>query len=196
MIGPLAARWLLTAVFAAAGLAAAQPRRGLAGPAGQAQPTDWPSAVLCPVMCLALIGMTWWSEPSAAAWLQAAVFSCAALWFATAGVVRTRHSRRAGMAGLHNGLMAGSMIWMLAAMPAASAMPQASSGRSAMPGMSHAVMSEPVVAISVLLAAYFGLAAVPWLMRAIGPGRRVSNLASAGQAAMSAGMAVMMIVML
>ena len=31
-------------------------------------------------MCAALTAVTWRSEPAAAAWVQAAVFGCAALW--------------------------------------------------------------------------------------------------------------------
>jgi hypothetical protein len=57
MAVPLAARWLLTAV------------------------ADQVPAALCPVMCVALTAMTWRSEPVAAAWFQAALFGCAALWF-------------------------------------------------------------------------------------------------------------------
>ena len=67
MIGGLAAQWLLTAVFAAAGLRAALPRRE---PAQSAQPADRASSVFCSAMCAALIAMTWRSEPAAARWLQ------------------------------------------------------------------------------------------------------------------------------
>ena len=68
-------------------------------------------------------------------------------------------------------------------------------------GGSGAAMSRPaapaaVLAVSVLLAAYFALAAVPWLVCAIGPGRRVTDSAAAGHAAMSAGMAAMLLAML
>lgn len=63
MITALAPRCLLTAVFAAAGLAAALPRRE---PAGSAQPADRVQAVFCGAMCAALIVMTWRSEPAAA----------------------------------------------------------------------------------------------------------------------------------
>ena len=77
MITALAARWALTAVFAAAGLTAALPRRD---PRGQRSPQKGLEC-LCSVMCAALIAMTWRSEPAAATWLQAALFGCAALWF-------------------------------------------------------------------------------------------------------------------
>ena len=77
MITALAARWLLTVVFAAAGLGAALPRRGHAGAADAAGRVP---VVFCVVMCAALTVMTWQSEPAAAAWVQAALFGCAALW--------------------------------------------------------------------------------------------------------------------
>ncbi len=83
MAVPLAARWLLTAVFVMAGPGAALPRRGRAG---TARPVDWVSAVLCLVMCAALTAMTWRSEPAAAAWVQVAVFGCAAPWFVLASL--------------------------------------------------------------------------------------------------------------
>jgi Domain of unknown function (DUF5134) len=86
-----AARWLLTAVFAAAGLAAVPPRPGRAG---SARPADRVSAVLCPVMCAALIAMTWRSEPAAATWSQAALFGCAALWFVLSSLPGSGRPRR------------------------------------------------------------------------------------------------------
>jgi hypothetical protein len=59
MITALAARWLLTAVFAAAGLGTALPRRGRADAAGRVP------AVFCVVMCAALIAMIRRSDRSA-----------------------------------------------------------------------------------------------------------------------------------
>ncbi len=52
MITALAARWLLTAVFVAAGLRAAIPGRRVAG---SARPADRFPAVACVAMCAALI---------------------------------------------------------------------------------------------------------------------------------------------
>jgi uncharacterized protein DUF5134 len=46
-----------------------------------------------------------------------------------------------------------------------------------------------------LLTAVFAIAAIPWFVRAIGPGRRVNDRA-ASHAAMSAGMAAMLLTML
>ncbi len=57
-------------------------------------------------------------------------------------------------------------------------------------------MPAAVLAVSVLLAAYFALAAIPWLVRAAGPRRHVNGAAAASHAAMSAGMAAMLIAML
>jgi hypothetical protein len=73
MVALLAARWLLTGLFAAAAL----PRRL----AGTARPAD---EAFCGAMCAALIAMMWWSEPAVAAWLQAAVFGCTGMWLALA----------------------------------------------------------------------------------------------------------------
>jgi hypothetical protein len=47
-----------------------------------------------------------------------------------------------------------------------------------------------------VLAAYFGLAAIPWLVRAIGPRLRLRDRAVAGHAAMSTRMAVLLLAML
>jgi uncharacterized protein DUF5134 len=66
----------------------------------------------------------------------------------------------------------------------------------AMPAMSHVAVPATVLAVGVLLAAYFALAAIPWLVRAVGPGPRINDRAAAGHAAMSAGMAAMLVAML
>src|SRR5258708_23563166 len=76
MVGAVAARWVLTAVFAAAGLGAVLPPRE---PAGAARPADRVSAVFCAAMCAALTAMTWRAEPPPATWLPAALFRCAPL---------------------------------------------------------------------------------------------------------------------
>jgi len=189
-IGGLAARWLLTAVFAAAGLAAALPRRE---PAGSAQPAGRVPAVFCGAMCAALIAMTWRSEPAAAAWLQAALFGCAALWFGLASLAGSGRARRPSLPALLHTLMAGAMIWMLTAMPAAAGMRPA---RSAMVSMSRAATPAAVVVVSILLAVSCAAASIPWLARAVGPGPRVNDPVSASQAVMSAGMAAMLLVTL
>ncbi len=110
MITAVAARWLLTVAFAAAGLGAALPRRGHHGAADAAGPVP---VVSCVVMCATLTAMTWRSEPAGPGGgvrLRRAV-------------VRARRPGRPGPdpasglpAALHV-LMASAMIWMLTAMP-------------------------------------------------------------------------------
>jgi hypothetical protein len=192
MITALAARWLLTGVFAAAGLGAALPRRE---PPGSARPTDRVSAVFCGAMCAALIAMTWRSEPAGATWLQTALSGCAALWFGLASLADFRRAQRPSLPGLLHTLMAGAMIWMLTAMPAVGGMLTVQA-HGAMTPMSRAAMPVPVLVISILLAASCAAASIPWLARAFGPGPRVTDPLSAGQAAMSAGMAAMLFVTL
>jgi hypothetical protein len=194
MIEGLAARWLLTGVFAAAGLWSGTGRwLGLPRhrPARPAQPADPTSAVFCGVMCAALIAMTWRSEPAAARWLQAALFGSAALWFGLASMAGSGKVRRRSLPAVLHGLMAGAMIWMLTAM---SAVPRTPTGpaRGAMAAMSRAAMPAPTLVVSVLLAACCAAASIPWLARAIGPRPRVKDPVAAGQAAMSAGMAAML----
>jgi hypothetical protein len=177
MIGS-AASWLLTAVFAAAAGATRLPRR----PAG-ASGADRGGAGFCLVMCVALLAMIWWAEPAAVTWLQVAGFGAAAFWFALANgrgrsPLRGRGPLRGPtLTGSHHALMAAAMIWML----------------TALSGMTRPV---PVLAVSAVLTAGCAAASIPWLVRAAGagPGRR--DPAAAGQAAMSAGMAAMLIVML
>ena len=192
MAGPLAARWLLTAVFAAAGLAALLPQAGRAGPAW---PADRVPAALCLVMCVALTAMTWWSEPAPAAWFQAALFGCAALWFVLRSLRGSARPPRLGLTGLHHALMAGAMIWMLTAMRGG-ATPSPSPGHGGMAAMPGAGMTTPDPVISILFAAYCAVAALSLLARALGPGSRVKDTAAASQATMNAGMAAMLLAML
>ena len=189
MVALLAARWLLTAVFAGAGLVAALPRRL----AGTPRPTDW---AFCGAMCAALIAMMWWSEPAVAAWLQAAVFGSAGMWLALSHRRGSGPIRLPGPAGLHHALMAGAMIWMLTAIPGTTAMPAPSHDHGAMAAMPPAGVPGPVLAVSILAAGYCAAASIPWLGRAIVPGRRLADPAAAGQAAMSAGMAALLLAML
>jgi hypothetical protein len=196
MVTALAARWLLTAVFAAAGLWSGTgrwvglPRRE---PAGSAQPPDRVSAVFCAVMCAALIVMTWRSEPAAATWLQAALFGCAALWFGLASPAGSGRGRRPGLPAVLHALTAGAMTWMLTVMPAVTGMPPPGSARGAAASMSRAATPAWLLAVSIVLAVSCAAASIPWLARAIGPGPRVNDPASASHAAMSAGMAAMLL---
>ncbi len=144
-------------------------------------------------MCAALIAMTWRSEPAAATWLQVALFGCAALWFVLTSPAGFGQGRRPSLPALFHTLMAGAMIWMLTVMPAGTGMPTAGAARGAMAPMSRAATPAPVLVISVLLAVSCAAASFPWLARAIAPGRRVRDPAAASQAAMSAGMAAMLL---
>lgn len=193
MITALAVRWLFTAVFAAAGLCASLPRRE---PARSVQPAGWVSAAFCGAMCVAVIVMTWRSEPAAATALQAVLFGCAALWLLLAGLIGFGGVRMPGLPVLLQTLMAGAMIWMLTAMPAATAMPGAAAASGARMPMPRAGTPGPMLAAGILLAVSCAAACIPWLARSIGPGPRLKDPASAGQAAMSAGMAAMLFVTL
>jgi len=189
MTGTLAVRWLLTAVFAAAGLGSLP----VPGRVDTARAAARVSEVFHALMCAALIAMTWWSEPIVPAWFLTALFGCAVVWFGLADPAEVAGFRARRLPGLHHALMAGAMIWMITVMPAASRMGSAGPARSAMPAMSPRAAPAAVLAVCVLLAAYFALAAVPWVVCAIGPGRRVTDRAAAGHAAMSAGMAAMLL---
>jgi hypothetical protein len=208
MVTAVTARWLLTAVFAAAGLGSLL----VQGRAGPLRAADRVSDVFQVLMCVAMIAITWRSEPALAVWIQGALFGCAVIWFGLASPSGKARLGPASLPGAHHALMAGAMIWMLTAMPADMGMRPAGTGRTAMPAMSHhsmpamsqpamAAMSHqsmpvPVLVVSVLLAAYFALAAIPWLLRAIDPKGHVNGTAAASHAAMSAGMAAMLLAML
>jgi hypothetical protein len=151
------------------------------------------AVALCPVLCAALIAMTWRSEPPAAAvWVQVTVFGCTALWFVRATAAASP-ARPRSLADMHHALMAASMIWMLTAIPATRS---GGPTGSAMPTMPTAAVATPVRVVSVLIAVYFGLAAVPWLGRGIGLGPRARDPMAASQGVMSAGMAAMIFAML
>jgi hypothetical protein len=100
--------------------------------------------------------------------------------------------RRPSLPGLLHTLMAGAMIWMLTAMPAVTGIPPTGAARGAVAPMSGAATPAPVLAVSILRAVSYAAASIPWLARAIGPGRRVKDPVAASQAAMSAGMAAML----
>jgi Domain of unknown function (DUF5134) len=192
MVALLPARCLLTAVFAAAGLGALPPR----GRAGTAPAEDRVAAAFRVLMCAALTAMTWRSEPAPARWLQSALFGCAVIWFGLASPGQTARFWPTSLPGAHHALMAGAMIWMITAMPGAMPMVPGMAASTAMATMSYPAIPAAVLAVSALLAAYFALAAIAWLVRAICPGRRVNSRAAASHAAMSADMAAMLMAML
>ena len=201
MITALAARWLFTVVFAAAALGVALPPRGRAAAVAAGRVP----VVFCLAMCASLTGMVWLAEPATAAWVQAAVFGCAALWFGLASLAGPGGSpagsgqgRRLRLPALLHALMAVAMIWMLIAMPAVTGMTPVQTGGGAMGPMPRSASPAPVVVVSILLAVSCAAAAFWWLTGAIGlgPGSRVKDPGPAGQAAMSAGMAAMLVAML
>lgn len=177
MLGSAAERLLFTCVFAAAALGAALPlarRSRLANRAG---------AGFCLAMCAALIAMSWLAEPAGAVWPQVAVFGGAAFCLVLSGPVRV---------GLHHAVMAAAMAWMLTALPASGQM-RGMAGPASMAGPP----SVPVLAVSGLVAACCVATSIPWVPRAIGgPGLRLTDPGAASQAAMSVGMAAMLIAML
>jgi hypothetical protein len=173
MLGSAVARLLLTIVFAATALGAALP----AVRPARLRPADWTATGFCIAMCSALIAMAWWSEPASAVWLQVAVFGGTAVWLVLAGPART---------GLHYVVMAAAMTWMLTAVPIP----------GPMAGMAGDTPSVPVLAVSGLVAASCVASSVPWVTRALaGPGLRLADPRAASQAAMSVGMALMLVAM-
>jgi len=133
----------------------------------RSRPAERAGAGFCVAMCTALVAMAWWAEPTGAVWLQVVVFGGTALWLVRTGP---------GGAGLRHALMAGAMIWMLTALPA----------RGQMRGMAGATPSLLVLTVSGLVAACCVAASIPWVTG----GRQISA------AAMSVGMAAMLIAML
>jgi hypothetical protein len=212
MITAVAARWLFTVVFAAAGLWAVLPRQVTFADAGSAARATAATGVaaaavaarrvpagFCVAMCAAMLVMTWRAEPAAARWTQAAVFGCAALGFGLAGVAGVAGVAGSGRSWRHalpHALMAVAMVWMFTAMPGASAMPAASAmpsdTRGAMMPMPQPATSVPVLIVSILLAVSCAATALWWLPRAAA----ANDSVSASHAAMSAGMAAMMLAML
>jgi len=146
-------------------------------------------------MCVALTAMTWRSEPAPAAWFQAALFGCAALWFVLASLRGSRRLPRLGLTGLHHTVTAAAMIWMLTEMRAGAA-PSPRPGQDAMAAMPGAGLPTPDLVISILFAAYCAVAALSLLAQAIGPGTRIKDAAAASQAMMNTGMAAMLLTML
>jgi hypothetical protein len=171
------------------------PRSDLNAPNSGESKADRVSDGFHALMCAALIVMTWRSGPLVPEWLQVAVFGCAVIWFCGPTLGGSARSRTPRLPGLHHALMAGAMIWMITAIPVAMPMASAGPAASAMSGMPPPALTA-VLVVSVLLAAYCGLATIPWLLQAAGPGRRVTGRGAASHAAMSAGMAALLMAML
>jgi len=205
-VAAMSLRWLLTAVFAAAALGALpdrkqsgapqpasvvqgrpattcrearasgrfwscrrHPRSDLNAPNSGESKADRVSDGFHALMCAALIVMTWRSGPLVPEWLQVAVFGCAVIWFCATALGGSARSRTPRLPGLHHALMAGAMIWMITAIPVAMPMESAGPAASAMSGM-------PPPALTAVLV--------------------VTGRAAASHAAMSAGMAALLMAML
>jgi hypothetical protein len=168
-----------------------------------------------------MIAMIWPWGARIPVWPQVAVFGLGVCWFLGLLVVsRLRAEPRRRLlhdsAHLHHLVMAAALIWMIVTMPGVEnndSMPQMS-GATAMPAAMTA-MASPSHASSLLigaLAAYFLLAASPWLVSMTGAGRRKPDpvgepsttaeskrhrsFDAASHATMSIGMAALLLIML
>jgi hypothetical protein len=106
-------------------------------------------------------------------WPQVAFFAAVTLWFA--GLATVPH-RPHGFRALHHALMAAAMVWMVCGM-----------------SVNHAPVAVTLLVMTVL-AWYFVLAAVPFVLGALL--RRPRALDAASHAAMSLGTGVLLLGML
>ena len=215
MIASTGTRWVLTVLFVAlAGYGlwrAARPhdptRSGIGSPS---RAVHFVHAVMAAVM--AAMGWAWGARLPA--WPQIVFFGVAALWFLV-GMLRPGTARSVGdrLSDFPHTVMAGTMAWMPAVMKgpmSTTAHGTAGAGMADMPGMSTAGSASgmPSMALSGglrlaagLLAGYFLLLAVWWLVRVLPPVRVDRNghghdAADLGcHAGMALGMAVMLVAM-
>ncbi|WP_406630521.1 DUF5134 domain-containing protein [Amycolatopsis sp. WGS_07] len=202
MITGLGLRWILTLLFAAAGvfcLYRCALRPGLSGRVADA---------LHAAMCAGMVTMAWPATMTFARMPQVVLFTAAAGWFAVTAVLGLGHGR---LPGAHHALMMAGMAWMAFVMPSAMAGMTMSAtsmgaehagmdmGDAGMTMTGHAPVH--VVVVAVALAVVFLVAGLVWLARAIDhartvarPGRREAGLAMEG--VMSLGMAVMAVAMI
>ncbi|WP_037355130.1 DUF5134 domain-containing protein [Amycolatopsis orientalis] len=195
-------RWILTVLFAAAGvfcLYRCVRRPGLTGRVADA---------LHAAMCAGMVTMAWPATMTFARIPQVVLFAAAAGWFAVTAALGFGHGR---LPGAHHALMMAGMAWMAFVMPSAMAgmtmSGTALGGEHAGMDMGDAGMTMTghvpahVVVVAVVLATVFLAAGIAWLARAIDharavarPGRREVGLAMEG--VMSLGMAVMAVAMI
>lgn len=179
MVGSVLLSWTLTIVFGATGLWFLAGCMRIAA-ANAVAIIDRMSDLAHAAMCAGMIAMIWPWGRNVPVWFQAAVFGTATVWFLVllTGDARLRPaSYPSGSRGLwhaHHALMMGAMTWMVVAMPVSMSMPGA------------------VTVISVVLAAYFVLAAIPCLSGAL---RRRRALDAACHAVTSVGMGGMLLAM-
>jgi hypothetical protein len=193
-------RWIVTAVFVAAGLFCAY-RCFRQGPV-----TSRLGDVLHVVMCAGMVTMAWPVTMSFARVPQLVLFGFAAAWFAGTTAWGAAHAGHTGrwQPGYHAVMMA-AMAWMVFAMPGAMVASGATMDMEGMPGMSMPVTSGAgggpagVVVLALVLAAVFTLAGTAFLARAIDGVRGTPpSVRTAGWGAdglMGLGMAVMLLAM-
>jgi hypothetical protein len=193
-------RWILTAVFVAAGLFCGY-RCLRHGPV-----TSRFGDVLHVVMCAAMVAMAWPATMSFARVPQLVLFGFAAAWFAGTTAWGAAHAGHTGrwQPGYHAVMMA-AMAWMVFAMPAAMAADGGTVDMEGMPGMAMPVASGAggspagVVVLALVLAAGFALAGTAFLAKAIdgvrGAPPSVRTTGWGADALMGLGMAVMLLAM-
>ena len=103
-------------------------------------------------MCAALTALTWRPEPAAATWLPAALAGCAAAGLGLTCLAGCGQVRRPGLPALVPALMAGTMIWLLTAVPAMTGLTSSGSARGAMAPVPRAAAPVPVLVVSIVLA--------------------------------------------
>ncbi|WP_033289511.1 DUF5134 domain-containing protein [Amycolatopsis jejuensis] len=187
MIADPGLRWILTALFAAAGVFCLERCVRQVGITGRV------SDVLHTLMCAGMITMAWPATMSFARMPQVVLFAAAAVWFA----VTAKHGR------MYHALMMAGMAWMAFVMPwAGMTMSTTAGGHAGHAGMTMTGHSPShVVVVAVGLTVVFLAAGIAWLARAIDharvetrPGRRTTGLLMEG--VMSLGMAVMTVAMI
>jgi hypothetical protein len=169
-------RWLLTAALAVAAIAVVSTVVSTLDGRGTVRART--CALAHAILCTAMIAMLWPLEADVPATLRVFILAGIATWF-LALALRTRPR----LASLHHAVTAAAMAWMTLDMQG---------GHHAMPAATPAGLPG----VAAALGGYFLIAALPWVSTATGdhpPAHRRRGLHAAGNAAMSIGMAVLLI---
>jgi len=173
-------RWLLTAALAVAAIAVVS----TVVPAvvstvdGRGTVRARTGALAHAILCTAMIAMLWPLEAAVPAKWRVFLLAGVATWF-LALALRTRPR----LASLHHAVTAAAMAWMTLDMRG---------GHHAMPAATPAGLPG----VAAALGGYFLIAALPWVSTATSghpPAHHRRGLHAAGNAAMSIGMAVLLI---
>ncbi len=173
MIEATGLRWILTALFAAAG-AFCLYRCVRQGPV-----TSRIADVLHAAMCAAMVAMAWPATMGFARVPLLVLFGCATVWFAVVAVRGAAAHGGRWQSGYHTVMMA-AMVWMVFAMPRAMGGGAGTTDMSGHHGGSMAVASTAggapadIAILAPALAAVFGVAGIAFLARAI-DGARVAR---------------------